>query len=132
MTDVKHKGIFPGFPPEPVTNYWPYPKALNGWWKALTPWEQKVLDYLLRHTWGYKKTADAISHSQFINGITKKDGTVLDGGTGIKDERTIRKALKGLEKKGFILITPQFAKQNLYSLKITPSQDMLPPTNDET
>jgi len=123
---------FPGFPPEPVTNYWPYPKALNGWWHILTPAEQKVLDYILRHTWGFKKTADGISLSQFINGITKRDGTVIDRGTGLKDEKTIRKALKGLETKCFIIIVPQVGRENLFQLKITPSQDLVPPTQNGT
>ncbi len=121
----KHEDKFPGFPPEPVTNYWPYPKALNGWWHALTPTEQKVLDYILRHTWGFNKTADAIAPSQFLRGITKRDGTVVDKGTGIKDEKTIRKTLKGLECKGFIVHKPITGEQNIYQLTINPSQEMV-------
>lgn len=122
---VKHIGKFPGFPPEPVTNYWPYPKALNGWWHALTPTEQKVLDYILRHTWGFNKTADAIAHSQFLKGITKRDGTVVDSGTGIKDEKTIRKSLRGLEYKGFIVHKPIKGEQNIYQLTINPCHEMV-------
>jgi len=122
----KHEGKFPGFPPEPVTNYWPFPKALNGWWHALSPVEQKVLDYILRHTWGYKKSADAIAHSQFMYGITKRDGTIVDTGTGIKNKKTIRKALKGLEQKGFIQSKPVIGEQTIYELTINPSQEMAP------
>jgi len=122
MTD--NHDIFPGFPPEPVTNYWQYPKALNGWWYNLTPTEQKVLDYILRHTWGFKKSADSISLSQFKNGITKLDGTVFDRGTGIRDERTIRKALDGLIQKGFITIERVSGKETIFRLKIDPSQEM--------
>jgi hypothetical protein len=132
MNTHTHIGKFTGFPPEPTTNYWQYPKALNGWWKALTPWEQKVLDYLLRHTWGYKKTKDAISLSQFMYGITKRDGTQHDGGTGIKDKRTIRKALRGLEEKGFIIRTDIIGKESIFALRIDPSQTMLPPTSHDT
>lgn len=133
MKKHRHKGKFPGFPPEPVTNYWPYPKALNGWWHALSPSEQKVLDYILRHTWGYKKTADAIAISQFIGGITKRDGTILDTGTGIKDEKTIRKALRGLEQKGFIQSKPVYGKQTIYELTINPSHELVPlPQNGAT
>ncbi len=115
---------FPGFPPEPVTNFWAYPKALNGWWKALSPSEQKTLDYILRHTWGYQKTADSIAFSQFIKGITKRDGTIVDGGTGIKNKKTLRRALKGLQVKGFIEIIPQQGSANKYKLKINSSQEM--------
>lgn len=127
-----HSKKFPGFPPEPVTNYWPYPKALNGWWHALTAWEQKVLDYLLRHTWGYKKDADSISLSQFMNGIVKKNGDVLDTGTGIKDKRTVRKALNGLMEKGFINCIPVSGRESIFELKINPSHGMLPLTSHVT
>ncbi|OGH18712.1 MAG: hypothetical protein A3F31_00585 [Candidatus Levybacteria bacterium RIFCSPHIGHO2_12_FULL_38_12] len=132
MRNAIHKSKFPGFPPEPITNYWPYPKALNGWWYALTPREQKVLDYILRHTWGYKKVADGISLSQFINGIIKRDGTVIDKGTGIKNEKTVRKALRGLEKKGFIIVVPQVGRENFIQLKINPSQDLVSLPNNNT
>ncbi|MGH9856816.1 MAG: hypothetical protein ACRD4B_03130, partial [Acidobacteriota bacterium] len=132
MKTHTHTGAFTGFPPEPATNYWPYPKALNGWWKALTPSEQKVLDYLLRHTWGYKKVQDAIAISQFANGIIKRDGSILDGGTGLRDERTIRKALKGLEEKGFIIRTDVVGKESIFALRIDPSHEMTPPTSHDT
>src|SRR3990167_1890216 len=92
---------FPGFPPEPATNYWPYPKALNGWWHVLTPSEQKVLDYILRHTWGFKKTSDHITYDQFLYGIKSKDGNWEDGGCGIS-RHTLAKALSGLVSKSFV------------------------------
>jgi len=92
---------FPGFPPEPATNYWPYPKILNGFWYILSPSEQKVLDYILRHTWGFKKTSDNITYKQFLYGIKSKSGSWEDKGCGIS-RPTLSKALKGLIKKGFI------------------------------
>lgn len=128
----KHKETFPGFPPEPVTNYWPYPKALNGYWHALSPTEQKVLDYILRHAWGYKKDKDAIALSQFINGITKTDGTVIDKGTGIRNEKTVRKALKGLVAKGFIERQDRsnIGREPIYKLRISASnQETVPLPN---
>ena len=88
---------FPGFPKDPATNYWPYPRALNGWWHILTGSEQKCLDYILRHTWGFKKNADFISYSQFISGVKN-----CDKGCGIKGRATLSRALSGLEKKGFV------------------------------
>ena len=129
---TNHNGSFPGFPPKPVTNYWPYPKALNGWWHSLTASEQKVLDYLLRHTWGFKKNSDMISLSQFMKGITKKNGEILDTGTGLKDKKTIRGALKGLENKGFIQSIPKAGNPNLYVLKINPSQNLTPLPNSNS
>ncbi len=88
---------FPGFPKEPYQEWWPYPRALNGWWHTLSGSEQKVLDYILRHTWGFKKNADYISYAQFINGIEN-----CDKGCGLKSPNALSNALKGLEKKGFI------------------------------
>ena len=104
---------FPGFPEKPIENYWQYPQIMNGFWHALTPIEQKVLDYILRHTWGWQKNSDYISYSQIKNGIKG-----VDRGTGIKSDRTISKALKGLVDKNMIKKISGKAKgiTNHYSL----------------
>lgn len=116
---------FPGFPKEPATNYWPYPKALNGWWHILSGAEQKILDYILRHTWGFKKNADFISYSQFKDGVRG-----CDKGCGLKSDTTIAKALVGLESKGFINRSggePQSGKTRRYTLTFlgTPENEEL-------
>lgn len=109
---------FQGFPPEPTTNYWRYPKDLNGHWHELTGSEQKVLDYILRHTWGFNKTSDKISRKQFQFGIQKKNGDWLDRGTGLS-QASISRALNGLEEKGFIIRLRKGKKLiNEYSLTI--------------
>jgi len=100
---------FPGFPPEPSMNFWSYPKDLNGYWHQLTGSEQKVLDYVLRHTWGFKKVADEISLTQLQKGIKN-----FDKGTGLA-RQTIITALKGLIRKGFISKKPG-EKANYYEL----------------
>ena len=108
---------FPGFPEKPVENYWQYPKVMNGYWHQLTGTEQKVLDYILRHTWGYQKTADRISLSQFKNGIIiKKTGERIDWGIGIKRNEDILKAIKRLEELGFIKTFQQKGKIKEFSL----------------
>lgn len=104
-------GIFPGFPREPKTNYFPFPKVVNGYVHLLTGSEFKVLWYILRHTWGYKKTSDTISYEQFMEGIR---GT--DAGTGLRKE-AISKAIKGLEKKGFIEVTRRHKRPSVYKLR---------------
>ena len=117
---IKHKDEqFPGFPPEPATNYWQYPRALNGWWHCLTGSEQKALDFVLRHTWGFKKTADRISYSQFINGVRN-----LDKGCGIRSSATLKKALDGLEYKGFIRKSKYRGKTTGYELVINPNTSL--------
>lgn len=63
--------------------------------------ELKVLLYIMRRTWGFKKDTDAIALSQFEKGIVTQDGRVLDRGCGLNRE-TICKALKSLEKGGYI------------------------------
>lgn len=45
--------------------------------------EFKVLCYIARRTFGFRKEADTISISQICDGITRKDGRVLDRGTGL-------------------------------------------------
>lgn len=113
------KEKFPGFPLEPNQNFWQYPKALNGFWHQLSGSEQKVLDYIVRHTWGWKKTADRISLSQFKDGIkNRKTGIWVDKGTGLRHNQTLTKALKSLEKKGFIFSIKKSGKTTEYILRV--------------
>ena len=77
------------------------------------------MDYILRHTWGYDKDCDAISYSQFEKGIfSKKDNKWVDRGTGLP-LRSIARAIKGLEKKAFIIIVKKQGKTSVYKLKTT-------------
>ena len=64
--------------------------------------ELKVLLYVIRRTFGFKKDSDLISLSQMVSGIEKKDGTVLDKGTGLHKDSVI-KAVKSLVSKGILL-----------------------------
>ena len=88
---------FEGFP---ITynygDFWRYPNVMNKWWRYLTGSEHKVLDFILRHTVGFKKLNDKISLSQIETGVGK-----LDNGTGLTRPPII-KAIKGLVEKGFI------------------------------
>ncbi len=119
---------FPGFPPEPTIDFWCYPKALNGYWCTLNGSEQKVLDYILRHTWGFNKTCDEISLSQLKDGIKN-----FDKGTGLS-KPTIILALRELIKKGFIKMK-NGQKANHYELVKNfnyPSKDSLLPGSKES
>jgi len=84
--------------------------------------ELKVLLYIIRRTYGFKKNTDDISLNQLVDGITTKDGRVLDRGTGLS-KSTVKRSLQSLKEKNLIDATqnqdPQ--KGNLpttYSLKI--------------
>lgn len=63
----------------------------------------KVLLYIIRRTFGFKKESDAISFNQFLRGIRKSDGTSLDHGCGIKHRTTLSRTLKRLERMGVIV-----------------------------
>ncbi len=63
--------------------------------------ELRVLLYIVRHTFGWKKDSDRISLSQFTSGIVKRDGTVVDRGCGA-GRSAIKEALRTLEAEGYI------------------------------
>jgi hypothetical protein len=69
--------------------------------------ELRVLLYIIRRTFGFKKQRDSISLSQMVDGIVRKDGTRLDSGTGLK-KAAVCKALNSLERQGIIYRTKQF------------------------
>lgn len=76
----------------------------SGFLRELTGAELKVLLYLIRKTFGYNKiTGDRIPLSQIMDGTKKKDGTVVDMGTGLS-RRACIDALATLEKVGLIKI----------------------------
>ena len=64
--------------------------------------ELKVLLYITRRTFGFKKESDRISLSQITSGITKANGDPLDYGTGL-NEWTVLKALKSLRSMNIIV-----------------------------
>ena len=65
--------------------------------------ELKVLLYICRRTFGFKKDNDNISINQMLNGITRKDGTRLDYGAGLS-KSALLSALKSLSSKNIIKI----------------------------
>ncbi|MBU0607283.1 MAG: replication protein, partial [Armatimonadetes bacterium] len=65
--------------------------------------ELRVLLYIVRRTFGFGKHADAISLKQLTDGITARDGRVLDHGTGMSRKGVIG-GIKGLLGKGVISV----------------------------
>jgi len=68
----------------------------------LTEAPLKALLYIVRRTYGFRKSADAISLSQFQHGIVTRDGRQLDKGAGVKNRTTLLRALDELEARGII------------------------------
>src|SRR3712207_2214089 len=64
--------------------------------------ELKVLLYICRRTFGWKKESDNISLNQMLRGITRKDGAQLDYGAGLSKPALLR-TIRLLVQKGIIL-----------------------------
>lgn len=64
--------------------------------------EVKLMNYLMRRTYGFKKESDAVSISQMLHGIVRRDGSRLDEGCGLA-KSSILAALNSLEAKGLIV-----------------------------
>ncbi len=63
--------------------------------------ELKVLLYIIRRTFGFKRDSDSISLSQMLNGIQTRDGQPLDRGAGVS-KPTLLQALRSLEERRII------------------------------
>jgi len=84
-------------------NYTQVPNVfLDELMSELTGSELKVLMYITRRTFGFRKRSDNISLNQIANGIIKKDSTVLDKGTGLSKMQIIN-AINKLVDKGIII-----------------------------
>jgi hypothetical protein len=86
-------------------NYTPTPDQLFDELLApnlLSESELRVLLYIMRRTFGFKKNSDAISISQITDGIVKENGERLDWGAGVSKASAVR-GIKGLEAKGIII-----------------------------
>jgi len=73
--------------------------------------EVKVLLYVVRRTFGFKRDSDHISLSQMTNGIQRKDGSILDKGTGL-DKKTVIRAVRALVSKGILVHTRKSSIEN--------------------
>jgi hypothetical protein len=67
----------------------------------LTEAELRVALYVIRRTFGFKKTSDDISLKQLVEGIRTRDGRVLDRGAGLSKSAAAR-GVKGLVEKGVV------------------------------
>jgi hypothetical protein len=72
--------------------------------------ELKVLLYIIRRTFGFKKDSDNISLRQICNGIKTREGEVLDKGTGLSLS-TVQIALKGLLEKNCVITERNRSKE---------------------
>lgn len=102
----------------------PVPSLLiEEWLPHLNLPELRVLLYICRRTWGFRKQWDAISIEQFCNGVRNRDGKQVDSGTGFKRSH-VKNTLAGLESRGLIAVQHRKTRANLYSLTIKPVATM--------
>lgn len=102
MTDKGNSDgfYFPGFQ---APSYTQVPdEAFDVLMARLSPAEFKVMMYIIRRTFGFKKSADAISLSQIVSGVCTKSGKRLDMGTGLSRQGVVN-ALAGLVQKNVVL-----------------------------
>ena len=88
---------------------------------VLTHAELKVLLYIVRRTFGFKKDCDHISIKQISEGIVTRTGHTLDHGAGL-NRRTAIRVVRKLEEKGLITVrrartADGYNSVNVYSLK---------------
>src|ERR1051325_8890072 len=97
---------------------------LDSWMAELSGGEFKVLLYIARRTYGVGKGRDGISLTQMAQGITRRDGTVLDRGTGLS-RASVARALKALEDRGIIVRQTNLSEsgrefeENTYSINLS-------------
>jgi len=100
MGDKDEHFVFEGFD---APSYTPVPDAVfDVLLKRLGNAELKVLMYVIRRTFGFKKGSDRISKSQLENGIITRGGKILDEGTGLS-RRAIRISVQSLVDKQILL-----------------------------
>lgn len=106
-TESTEKPKFRGFR-KPEKNYFEMPNE----WTDITYdihsiAEIKVLEYLLRHTWGYSKDDHTkfkvLAIDEFCTGRKRRDGSRMDRGTGLSD-RSVRTAIDKLQRNGYLEI----------------------------
>jgi hypothetical protein len=90
----------------------------------LTDPELRVLLYIIRRTFGFKKHSDNISLKQMVEGIRTRDGRELDGGTGMS-KASVARGLRGLTDKGVIIATRNSSRERgdeptTYQLRFRP------------
>jgi hypothetical protein len=93
------RSVFQGFD-RPESNFFRMPNS----WTDITAEidsiaELKVVEYILRHTWGYQEYGlkKHITIDEFVNGRRRQDGSRMDRGTGLSERAVydgLRKAVE--------------------------------------
>ena len=92
-----------------IPNSFQVPNALvDHFLLKLNEFELKIYLVIIRKTKGWNKDFDAISISQFIK--------ILE----VKDQRTVKKAIRGLINKNLIIRVDQSGKESKFAINLNP------------
>lgn len=88
----------------PETNWFRMPNSWTNITAEITSLaEIKIVEYVLRHTWGFQEfgLSKRISIDEFMHGRKKKDGSRMDKGTGLSNKGVI-KGIKRAVEHGYL------------------------------
>ncbi len=94
---------FVGFE-RPTANYFRLPNNWTDITASMATWaEHKVVEYVLRHTWGYQEYGlrRRITLDEFMNGRKRTDGSRLDRGTGM-GKKAIIDGIRAAVRQGYL------------------------------
>lgn len=125
--DEETKSKFQGFVP-PTRNYFAMPNE----WTDITAEieslaELKVVEYVLRHTWGFHEfgICKTISVDEFMHGRRRVDGSRIDKGTKLS-EQSVRNGIAKAITDGFLTCEVDYSDpariKKSYTLKMQPEE----------
>lgn len=134
----------PSEPPEPQT-FSGFDIPRQNWFKMPNDWtnitaditslaELKVVEYVLKHTWGYQEYGlkKRISIDEFMSGRRRVDGSRIDKGTGLSKPSVVS-GIKAAVKRGLLIEEKDDSDKGrikkYYILKMRAGDD--PNTGDE-
>lgn len=96
--------------------YLPVPKQLvEAEMHSLSGSELKVYLYLLLRTVGWNKITDTPTVEQICSGLRRRDGSIVDMGTGLK-RSAVKLAIRSLEKRTWVTVIREHNKPNRYTV----------------
>lgn len=114
ILDVRYRCSMPSLP-ENNKQFEGFSIPEQNWFRMPNDWtnitagmkslaELKVVEYVLRHTWGYHEygIAKRISINEFMEGRKRKDGSRIDRGTGLSKQSVVD-GLRNAVTRGYLV-----------------------------
>jgi len=107
----------------PRQNYFKVPNNWTDITASMRSWsEHKVVEYVLRHTWGYSEYGKQkrITLDEFENGRKRRDGIRMDRGIGMS-RPSIISGIKQAVADGYLTVTSIWAVRKIMAKISIPS-----------